>query len=234
MAVNKAKKSEILEQLKENIKNAKSIGFTSNLGLTMNDFNAIRKNLRTAGGTFMLAKKTLIRLAMKQVHGVDVTDEMLPGQIAIVCSNVDPVAGLGKVNEIMKEIALKKGGENKITWVASFFEGVLQGPVETKEIAGLPSRETLLGRLVGSMQSPIAGLARFFDAASKKLTTENMANLGSAPAPKKEEPKVEEVKIEEVKVEAEVAQTIAPVEEVVAVVSEATVETPTQETPKAE
>ena len=186
----------------------------------------------------MLAKKTLIRLAMKQVHGVDVTDEMLPGQIAIVCSNVDPVAGLGKVNEIMKEIALKKGGENKITWVASFFEGVLQGPVETKEIAGLPSRETLLGRLVGSMQSPIAGLARFFDAASKKLTTENMANLGSKPTPKKEEPKVEakveEVKTEEVKVEAEVAQTIAPVEEVVAVATEAAVETPTEETPKAE
>jgi ribosomal protein L10 len=126
MAVNKAKKTEILEILKENIKNAQSIGFTSNLGLTMADFNTIRKSLRTVGGTFMLAKKTLIRIAMKEVHGVDIKDEMLPGQVAIICSNGDAVSGLGKVNEAMKEITAKKGGENKIKWVASYFEGMVQ------------------------------------------------------------------------------------------------------------
>jgi ribosomal protein L10 len=39
----------------------------------------------------------------------------------------------------------------------------------------MPSRETLLGRLVGSLQSPLSGLARFLDAASKELETTGKA-----------------------------------------------------------
>ncbi len=210
MAVTKAKKAEILDQLKEVLKEAKSVGFTTNVGLTMADFNSIRSNLRTAGGKFMLAKKTLIKLAMKEIHGVDVELDALPGQVAVITSTNDAVAGLGKVNEAMKEIIAKKGGENKIKWVLSFFEGKIQNEAETIEIAAMPSRETLLGRLVGSMQSPIAGLARFFDAAAKKLETENMANLSSAPAPKKE---AAPAPVAEVKEEAPVAveETAAPV-----------------------
>lgn len=241
MAVSKAKKVEILEQLKEVLKEAKSIGFTTNVGLTMDDFNKIRTNLRKAGGRFMLAKKTLIMKAMKEVHGVDIDETTLPGQVAVVTSTQDAVAGLGKVNEMMKEITAEKGKEGKIKWVLSFFEGKIQDEAATIEIAGMPSRETLLGRLVGSMQSPIAGLARFFDAAAKKLETQNMANLGSAPAPKKEEPKVEapapvaevtETPTEAAPVEAEapVATSEAPVE--AAPVAEAEVPA-TEEAPKA-
>jgi len=37
----------------------------------------------------------------------------------------------------------------------------------TKEIAGMPSRETLLGRMVGSLQSPLSSMARFLDALAK-------------------------------------------------------------------
>ena len=64
---------------------------------------------------------------------------------------------------------MKKTKGTKIEWTALIFEGQLKNLEETKVIAGLPSRETLLGRLVGSMQSPISKLARFFDAASKDL-----------------------------------------------------------------
>jgi ribosomal protein L10 len=42
----------------------------------------------------------------------------------------------------------------------------------------MPSKETLLGRLVGSMQSPIAGLARFFDAAAKDLEANGKSKVG--------------------------------------------------------
>ena len=77
----------------------------------------------------------------------------------------------------------------------------------------MPSRETLLGRLVGSMQSPLAGLARWFDAAAKDLETQGKDVVGKleAKAEKKEEVAapavVEEVKVEEVTTETEAPTT---------------------------
>jgi large subunit ribosomal protein L10 len=217
MAVTRAQKEHTLEVLKNNFKNAKSISFTSGTRMTVAEMSELRKNLRTVGSTFMLEKKTLMRLALKEVHGIDMPMDMLPGQVAVVCSNNDAVAGMGKVNDFMKEKYVK---DVKLEWVACYFEGQVKGKEETKEIAAMPSRETLLSRLVGSLQSPIAGLARFFDAASKKLDEEGKSTLASSEIKKKETPKVEEIKTEEVVTETSVE---TPVEEVVVA------ETPTEE-----
>jgi large subunit ribosomal protein L10 len=173
MAVSKAKKSEILENLKTLIKDSKSVGFTSNSGLSVDDITELRVSLREANSTITLAKKTLIKIAFKDVHGVELSDDLLPGQIAMVCSNDDAIAGLGKVNAYMK-----KDEDDKMVWTGSFLDGDFQDADTTKKLAGMPSRETLLGRLLGSMQSPVSGLARFFDAASKDLEEKGKTKVG--------------------------------------------------------
>lgn len=202
MAVTKAKKSEILEELKEKLKEAKSISFTSNSGLSVAEMSELRKNLREVNASFTLAKKTLIKIAMKEIHGVELSDENMEWQVAVVCSFDDPIAGMSKANDFIKDKKDKKLGEIKITWLASYFEGELKDKEETKAIASMPSRETLLGRLVGSMQSPLSSFARFLDAASKKLEEEGKDNLGSVEVKKEE--KVEEVKEESPKEEVQV------------------------------
>lgn len=224
MAVTKAKKSEILEELKENFKRANSISFTSNSWLTVAEMSELRKGLREVNASFTLAKKTLIKLAMKEIYNVELDYDLLPGQIAVVCSYDDAIAGMTKANDFIKAKADRKLGEIKITWSASYFEWQLQDKVATKEIASMPSRETLLGRLVGSMQAPLSSLARFFDAASKKLMEEGRDNLGSGEVKKveakTEAPKGEEVKAEETKQEV-VAEEVKT-EEVKEVVVEQT------------
>ncbi len=202
MAVSKSKKIDILENIKENIKNAKSIAFTENNWLTVEEITNLRIELRKVNSSFSLVKKTLIKIAFKEVYNVEIDDSILPGQIAVVCSNDDAVSALWKVNEFMKGFAKNP----KIVWAWSYFEWSLKDAKETTIIASIPSREVLLGRLVWSMMSPVSALARFFDAAAKKLTDEGKANLWSAPSAKKAEPKVEE-KIEEVKVETPVEAT---------------------------
>ena len=85
--------------------------------------------------------------------------------------------------------------EQKITWAASIFEGKFQDKKETETIASMPSRETLLSRLVGSMKSPISKLARFFDAAAKDIESNGKTKVWElewkkeevAEAPKAEE-----------------------------------------------
>lgn len=220
MAVSKAKKSEILETLKVLVKDAQSIGFTSNNGLSVDDITKLRVNLRETNSTITLAKKTLIKIAFKEVYNVEISDDLLPGQIAMVCSNDDAVAGLGKVNDYIKS----KEGAEKMEWTGSFFEEAIMDADATKKIASMPSRETLLGRLVGSMQSPLSGLARFFDAAAKELESAGVDTVGKlewavveAPAEEKKEEAKEEVKVEapaaaEVKTEEVPAET--PKEEV--------------------
>lgn len=213
MAVTKLHKEEILAELVARFKNAQSIGFAKTTALSVGEFEALRNELRTVNASYIVAKKTLIVKAIKDALNIDMDISTLPGQIGVVCSNEDAMAGLGKVNDLVK----KTKGE-KVEWAASIFEGELKDLESTKAIAGMPSRDTLLGRLVGSMQSPIAGLARWFDAAAKELEAKGADTVGKLDAPAKTE--VETSKAQDVKEEDPKAES-----------KEETPEVQTEETP---
>lgn len=190
MAVSKQQKVEILAGLVAQFKEAKSIGFSKTSTLTVAEFAELRGSLREVGATYTLAKKTLIKIALKDALDIDVDLADLPGQIGVVCSNEDAVAGLGKVNDMVKKQS------DKIEWAACIFEGEYKGLEETKVLAGLPSKETLLSRMVGSLQSPLSGLARFLDAAAKEVESQGKEKAGELEG-KKEEAATEEAPAEE-------------------------------------
>ncbi|MFB0964966.1 MAG: 50S ribosomal protein L10 [Patescibacteria group bacterium] len=185
MAVTRAKKSEILATLEAHLKDATSVAFTSNNKLTVEDIESIRKDARAQNGVFMLAKKTLIRIAFKNVLGADLDLDTLPGQVAIVISKGDKIAALAAVNKYVAEF--KK--EQKIKIVGGYIDGRVLGETEAAKLAGLPSREVLLAKLLGSMMSPLSGLARFFDGAKNEITAKSVTKVGDlavAAAPKAE------------------------------------------------
>lgn len=197
MAVSKAKKVEQLAVLEAHLKTATSVGFTSNQKVTVLEVSALKKDLRAQNAIFLTAKKTLIRIAFKNVYGVEVDLATLPGQVALVIAQGDAITPLGVANKYANE--WKK--EKKLTFVAGYMEGRLMDGAETQKLATLPSREVLLAKLLGSMMSPLSGLARFFDAAGKDLTTKGLTKVGDlvgsapaqaeAPAPVVPEEKVE-------------------------------------------
>lgn len=202
MAVTKAKKNIILSDLIEKLKSAKSVWFTTTNAMTVEDFSNLRNELRPTNTSYTLAKKTIIKIAVKEVYGLDLDLDLIPGQIWVICSSWDAIAWLSKTNDFIKKIFNKKVQVQKIEWAASIFEWKINGLEDTKTIASMPSKETLLGRLVWSMQSPIAGLARFFDAASKDLEAKGKSKVWELKAEKsveapKEEPKVETPEIKE-------------------------------------
>jgi len=185
MAVSREQKAAILEELVVKFKEAKSIGFATTNTMTVSEFSELRSNLREVNATYNLSKKTLIRKAIKDALNIEIDLSTLEGQIGVVCSNDDAVAGLGKVNDLVKS---SKG--EKITWASCIFEWELKTLEETKIIAGMPSRETLLSRMVGSLMSPLSGMARFLDAAAKEVETQGKENLSQIEV-KKEESKEE-------------------------------------------
>jgi len=195
MAVTKQQKADILAGLVAQFKEAKSIGFSKTNTVTVAEFSELRTQLREVGATYTLAKKTLIKIAIKEALNIDIDLADLEGQIGVVCSNEDAVAGLGKVNDLVK----KTKGE-KIEWAACIFEGEYKGLEETKVLAGLPSKDTLLSRMVGSMMSPLSGMARLLDAIAKETETQGKEKAGELEAKKEEvtEAAAEETKTEEV------------------------------------
>lgn len=159
MAVTKAKKLEVLEKLKENFKNAKSVAFTSNSGLSVEEISELRTELREVDAKFMLAKKTLIKIALKDVYNIELEDSMLEWQIATLFSFWDEIAGLWKIDKFIEKV-----WEDKITWSASYMDEKINSAEETKALAKLPSKDTLLGMLVGTMQAPVSKFVGTLDA----------------------------------------------------------------------
>lgn len=219
MAVSKAKKVEQLATLEAHLKDAKSVAFTSNQKVTVAEVSSLKKDLRAQNAIFLIAKKTLIRIAFKNVYGVELDISTLPGQVALVIGKGDAIAPLGVANKYANE--WKK--EEKMIFVGGYMDGRLMDGTETKKLATLPSREVLLAKLLGSMMSPLSGLARFFDAAKKDLETKNLAKVGDLTVAVMAETKASE---------ASPAETPAPVEAPAA--PEVVAETPTEEAPKAE
>jgi large subunit ribosomal protein L10 len=224
MAVTKAKKAEQLAVLEAHLSTATSVAFTSNTKVTVLEISALKKDLRAENAIYLTAKKTLIRIAFKTVYGVDVDLATLPGQVGLVIAKGDALTPFSVANKYATE--WKK--EQKMTFVAGYMEGRLMDATETAKLATLPSREVLLAKLLGSMMSPLSGLARFFDAAGKDLTAKSLTKVGdligsgAAPAPVAEAPAP-------VVVEAPVAEAVAEV------VAEATpvAEAATEEAPAA-
>ena len=177
MAITRQQKIKILEELTEKFKNAQSIGFAKTTQLSVSEFEKIRNSLREVDASYTIAKKTLIIKVIKDALNIDIHTDMLEWQIWVVCSYSDSVAWLWKIDQFIKE---SKG--KKMNWAASIFEWKLRNLEDTIEIAWIPSRDTLLGRLVGSMQSPLSALARFFDAAKNEIESSGKIKLSDIPS----------------------------------------------------
>jgi large subunit ribosomal protein L10 len=110
------------------------------------------------------------RVLLKGLDGVDgVTEEMLKGSIAVLYSNnADDAYAPMKV----LQVHLKKWKKAKlpyaVEYVAGFFDGVWKDGTYTTELADLPSKEELIGKLLFLMQYPVSSFARAVKAIGEK------------------------------------------------------------------
>lgn len=150
MPKTKEQKKEILKQLQDKIKDSKSVVFSTDQGLDVKTVEALRQELKDNKAEYMIAKKTLIKKATKDI-GDDSDLENMTGTVGVTFSYEDEVSGAKIVNKFVKDNeAFNFGG------------GVLEGkfilPEMVKQLASIPSRDQLLAKLVGSLNSPISGM----------------------------------------------------------------------------
>ena len=161
MAISKNKKSEILAKLTEALKEAASVAFVGFTKRTVVDAAKLRKQLSQAGVRYFVAKKTLLRLALKQQNYEGQAPE-LPGEVAIAWTKDDVIAPARGVHEFGKKL---KGA---LTLLGGVFEGVFADAGKMVALAIIPPLPVLRGIFVNVINSPIQGLVMALDKISKK------------------------------------------------------------------
>ena len=147
----KEQKAEQVELLSEKLKKAKVAVLTDYRGLTVSQIQELRGKLRSGDVEYRVVKNTLARRAA-EAAGVPALQSELEGPVAIAFGYDDLSLPSKLINEFVRSTRLKldvKGG---------LVEGRVFSPEQVKQLADLPSRETLIAQLMGTLQSPVAQL----------------------------------------------------------------------------
>ncbi len=157
----RSEKQEAVAQIAGKLSSAKSVFLADYSGLTVQAITLLRRNLRKSNVEFQVSKNSLARLAAQQVGYKDLVPH-LEGPTALAYGMGDPAAPAKVITEF-----LKSNDKPKIK--AIIFEGKFFEAKSVEDIAKLPSREQLLSRLLGSLNSPMTGLASSLSGIIRKL-----------------------------------------------------------------
>lgn len=167
-------KAPIVQEISDSIKDAQSVIIVDYRGLTVAEDTQLRKQLREAGVTYKVYKNTFMNFAFKGTEFESLSG-VLEGPNAIAISTTDATAPARIIADFAKKAP-------KLEIKAGVVEGNFYDAEGMKAISAIPSREVLLSRLLGSMQSPIANFARVIKQIAEKDGEAAPAAEAEAPA----------------------------------------------------
>lgn len=150
MPITKEKKREIIENLKNILKDSKSIVFVNFHGLPVSNETEVRTKLYIDNIGYLVAKKTLVKRALIDQKISGETPE-LNGELALVYGGEDITAPARGIHEFIKK------NKDNISILGGIFEGKFMNKEEMTEIAAIPRIEVLYGQIVNLINSPIQG-----------------------------------------------------------------------------
>ena len=147
----KEQKAEQVEEIAERLKQAKVAVLTDYRGLTVSQLQDLRTRLRGGDVEYRVVKNTLARRAA-EAAGVPALQTELKGPVAIAFGYEDLGVPAKLINEFVRATRLK------LEVVGGLVEGRVFSPDQVKQLADLPSRESLIAQLMGTLQSPVSQL----------------------------------------------------------------------------
>jgi large subunit ribosomal protein L10 len=173
-------KQPIVQEISEQIKDAQSVVVVDYRGLTVAEDTQLRKQLREAGVAYKVYKNTLVNFAIKGTDFESLSD-VLEGPNAFAISTTDataPARVIAKFAKTAPALEIKAG----------VVEGTFYDADGMKAIATIPSREELLSKFLGSIQSPITNFARVINQIAEKGGAADVEVKAEEAAPAEEAP----------------------------------------------
>ena len=149
-------KSAIVDEIKEKLDRAQSVVVIDYMGTTVEQDTTMRKKLREANVDYTVYKNTLVARAIEGTQFEGLKD-VLAGPSAVAFGFDDAVAPARVLNGCIKDFG-------KMAFKAGVVEGVLYDADGMTAIADIPSRDELIAKFMGSIQSPVSKLVRTFQA----------------------------------------------------------------------
>lgn len=135
-------------------------------GLTVKQISELRKRLKAQGGEYRVVKNTLTKRAANDL-GIGGLESYLGGPTAIAFGYDDPAA----VSKILLDFAKEQKPNNLPLVKGAFMEGEVFGPERLQAIADLPSKDQLIGQLLGLMLAPHRQLLGVMNAPGRQMAT---------------------------------------------------------------
>ena len=148
----KQQKQLIIDEIKGKLETAKAAVVIDYMGITVAEADAMRKTLREANVDYTVYKNTLIKRA---IEGTDFAPlaEVLDGPSALAISTEDATAPARTLNKIIKDF-------KKMEFKAGVVEGTYYDKAGIEAVAEIPSRDELIAKFMGSIQSPVSKFVR--------------------------------------------------------------------------
>ena len=145
-------KQPIVEEISKQISDAQAVVLVQYSGISVEDDTKMRKELREAGIVYKVYKNTMMNFAFKDTPCEELSKH-LEGQNAIAISTEDATAPARILAKYAKSVPT-------LEFVAGVIEGSYCDKAGVAALASVPSRDELLSKLLGSIQSPISTFAR--------------------------------------------------------------------------
>lgn len=160
LSANLELKKELVENIKSEFKNAKSIIFVDYRGITVAEDTAMRKEFRENNVTYKVFKNRLLVRALNDLGIKDYNPTMFEGTTAVAYSTdeVAPAKVFCKNQKDLKKMAVKFGIVN----------GQIMDDKQVEELSKIPSKEVLIAMLLGTLNAPISAMARALNAIAEK------------------------------------------------------------------
>jgi large subunit ribosomal protein L10 len=159
----KEEKEKQVAWFREQFKDVRGLFLTKFDGLTVQEMNQLRRELRKVGGSFKVLKNTLVRLAYKDTNVAVLADDVMGPRAAAWTSSDDCVPTMAKIlvdfAKTHPKLELRQGVLN----------GKLIDPTDLDVLSKLPSREELLSRVLGTMKAPIGAFVGTLAAVPRSL-----------------------------------------------------------------
>jgi len=154
----KRQKQLVIDEIREKLEKAKSAVVIDYIGITVAQADAMRKKLRDANVDYTVYKNTLVKRAIEGTQYEQLA-EVLEGPSAFALSYEDPAAPAKQLSDIIKEY-------KKMEFKAGVIEGAFYDAKGVQQVALIPSRDELIAKFMGSIQSPVSKVVRTFQAIS--------------------------------------------------------------------
>ncbi len=160
--MNRDEKAQAISEFSEGIGQATNAFLISFKGITVPQVTELRKQVRETGSGYVVVKNTLALIGVKDSPLTALKDQFT-GETAVAYNTTDAVALAKVLTKFAKDVPV-------VQFKGAMLGGQIVAPAEIQNIANLPSRDELIGKLLYLMQHPIRGLAVVLNGTIRNMT----------------------------------------------------------------